>query len=120
MDIKEEFGTLTMGLRHKPHNSITKRLDEGDHPLNKNKAFLYHGYLGAKEFKRCHDMLEAKLPYEFSLSTAELNTKLQLITLEYLISSSAWKNLTRNNWKKLQLRRSEIYIISLRQLILKH
>ena len=79
MDIKEEFGTLTMGLKHKPHKSIIKRLDGGDFPLNTNTVLSHcYGYLGAKEFTRCHEMLQDKLPYEFSLTTADLQGKLQL------------------------------------------
>lgn len=78
MDIKKKFSILIKDLKHKPDKSLINRFDNNNTPFRRNNVLSHNvGYLAAKEYVVCHEMLQTKMPYEFSLDPKELYTKMQ-------------------------------------------
>jgi hypothetical protein len=95
-----KFSEHIRNLRHKPDFSIISALDNGTFPLAGNGAFGHNpGLLAADEFKRCHDLFERRMPYEFSLS--EMQQRMQMFG-KFMSTLSTMQRLEQPNAEQLQ------------------
>lgn len=82
---QKKFSGLIEGLRHLPHNEITKRFDSKMFSLDGNDLFRYKTEeLAKEEYQRCLELFERRLPQEFNLPTqravVKLQTKIEMTT----------------------------------------
>lgn len=66
------------GLKHRPHNDITNRIDSKVFSLDGNELYHYKPeLLAGEEYKRCLELFEKRLPSEYSLPTPNSVVRLQ-------------------------------------------
>ena len=76
---QKKFSGLIEGLRHRPHSGIINRIDSKMFSLDGNILFKYKTEdLAFKEYQRCHELFENRLPQEFALPTQEAAAKLRM------------------------------------------
>ncbi len=77
--IKEKkFSRMIEGLRHRPHNDITSRIDSKMFSLDGNELYHYRPeLLAGEEYKRCLELFERRLPSEHALPTPNSVVRLQ-------------------------------------------
>ena len=77
MDKLLSLSSYTKPLVHCPHPSIIKSIDKRTFPYASNQILGYWAsYLAGKEFTSCSELLKKRFPYEYSLPTDKMFSKL--------------------------------------------
>lgn len=86
------------GLRHQPHNGITRRIDSKMFSLDNNKLYHYKPeVLTAEEYIRCLQLFERRLPNEHNLPTHEavVTLQMQLAQIENVMFNKEMKHIDK-------------------------
>lgn len=76
---EKRFSEKIEGLKHLPHNDITKQVDSKRFSLDGNRLYHYKPeVLAAEEYIRCLELFERRLPAEQALTTHQVVVKTQM------------------------------------------
>lgn len=77
---EKKFSSMIENVKHRPHNDTVNRVDSKRFSLDGNDLYRYKPeVLAGKEYERCLEVFERRLPDVYALPTPEAIVRLQLM-----------------------------------------